>query len=201
MADEVETTISPQESAPETTVTLLQTEWETAQSEAKDYKDKYLRLLAEMENLRKRMVKERSDQAHYTVANLVCDFLPPLDNLENALTYAHQMSDEVRNWALGFQMVLSQFKEVLTTNGVVPLVSIGELFDPHQHEAVDAVESDTHSPGTIIEEYVRGYKMGSKTIRPARVKVARKPSSVEEASTLTPDADLDEKNLFCNQGD
>lgn len=195
MADEIEPIISEEAAAPEPTVTIPQTQLETLQNEVKEYKDKYLRLLAEMENLRKRMIKERDEHAHYTVANVVCDFLPPLDNLENALNYAHHMSDEVRNWALGFQMVLSQFKDVLASHGVTPLVATGTPFDPHQHEAVEAVESDTHAPGTIIEEYVKGYKMGQKTIRPARVKVAKKSTSKVEAAPA-PEADLDDKEFI-----
>ena len=154
-----------------------------------------MRLAAEMENLRKRMIKERDEHAHYTIANVVCDFLPPLDNLENALNYAHHMSDEVRNWALGFQMVLSQFKDVLANHGVTPMTSTGTPFDPHQHEAVEAVESDSHAPGTVIEEYVKGYKMGSKTIRPARVKVAKHPTSKEETAPAA-EEDLDDEKFI-----
>lgn len=194
MTEEIEP-ITPEVAAPESTVTIPQEQWETAQNEAKEYKDKYLRLLAEMENLRKRMIKERDEHAHYTIANVVCDFLPPLDNLENALNYAHHMSDEVRNWALGFQMVLSQFKDVLANHGVTPMTSTGTPFDPHQHEAVEAVESDSHAPGTVIEEYVKGYKMGSKTIRPARVKVAKHPTSKEETAPAA-EEDLDDEKFI-----
>lgn len=143
------------------------------QKEAIEYKDKYLRLLADAENARKRLQKERQEITRYAVENLVVDFLHPLDNLENALKFAQDMSDEVKNWAFGFQMILTQFKDVLANNGVVALESQGMQFDPHLHEAVEMVETSSYIPGTIVEESVRGYKMGDRTIRPARVKVAK----------------------------
>lgn len=143
------------------------------QKELLDYKDKYLRQLADAENARKRMQKEREELTRYAVENLIVEFLNPLDNLDNALRVAQDMSDEVRNWAFGFQMILAQFKDVLAQNGVTAVVSLGAPFDPHLHEAIEMVESADQAPGTIVEECVRGYKMGERTIRPARVKVAQ----------------------------
>jgi molecular chaperone GrpE len=139
-----------------------------------EYKDKYLRLLADAENARKRMQKEKHELTRYAVENLIVDFLHPLDNLENALRFAQEMSDEVKNWAFGFQMILTQFKDILTQQGVTTIESKGQVFDPHLHEAIEMIETSEQSPGTIIEESVRGYKMGDRTIRPARVKVAKK---------------------------
>lgn len=146
-----------------------------------EYKDKYLRLLADAENARKRLQKERQEISRYAIENIVVDFLHPIDNLENALRFAQDMSEEVRNWAIGFQMILTQFKDILAQNGVVSFESVGRPFDPHLHEAIEMVESDD-PPGTIIEIFVRGYKMGDRTIRPARVKVAKaneKPADAE----------------------
>lgn len=143
------------------------------QKELLDYKDKYLRQLADTENARKRMQKEREELIRYAMENLIVEFLNPLDNLDNALRVAQDMSEEVRNWAFGFQMILAQFKDVLAQNGVTPVASLGAPFDPHLHEAIEMVESADQKPGTITEECVRGYKMGERTIRPARVKVAK----------------------------
>lgn len=150
------------------------------QREALDYKDKYLRLLADAENARKRMQKERQEMTRYAVENLIVDFLRPIDNLENALKFAQEMSEEVKNWAFGFQMILAQFKDVLANNGVLSIDSLGIQFDPHMHEAVEMVETTTEAPGIIVEECVRGYKMGDRIIRPARVKVAKAPADKEE---------------------
>lgn len=148
--------------------------------EASEYKDKYLRLLADSDNARKRLLKEKQDLVRSATENVVVDILHPLDNLENALTFAQQMSDDVKHWALGFQMILSQFKEALANNGVEALQSKGSVFDPHSHEAVEMIETDKYIPGTIMEECVRGYKIGDRTIRPARVKVA-KPVTKKES--------------------
>ncbi len=148
-------------------------ELDKTHEELKEYKDKYLRLLAEMENLRKRVQKEKLDSMRFAVENVLCDILAPLDNLENALQATGQMSEETKNWATGFQMILSQFKDVLSQHGVNPFRSEGESFDPHLHEAVETEETDQHLEGTILQEFTRGYKCGERTIRPARVKVAK----------------------------
>lgn len=143
------------------------------QKELIDYKDKYLRLLADGENARKRLQKERQDITRYAVESLIVDFLHPLDNLENALRFAQDMSEDVKTWAYGFQMILAQFKDVLAQNGIMPIESLGRPFSPHDHEAVEMIATAQEPPGTIIEECVRGYKLGDRTIRPARVKVAK----------------------------
>lgn len=145
------------------------------QKEMVEYKDKYLRLLADAENARKRLQKERQEISRYAIENLIVDFLRPLDNLENALRFAQDMSEEVRNWAFGFQMILTQFKDILAQHGVAPFDSVGRPFNPHEHEAIEMVESTSQPSGIIIEESVRGYRMGDRTIRAARVKVAKAP--------------------------
>lgn len=154
-------------------VTITQEELEKLENDAEEYKDKYLRLLAEMDNLRKRMNKERQELIQMALQQIIVEFLNPIDHLENALKYAQQASDEVRNWALGFQMIQQQFKDVLSDNGVVPFTAIGTTFDPHHHEAIDTTVTQDHPPGTVLSESLRGYKMGERTIRPARVTVAK----------------------------
>lgn len=150
------------------------------EQEIVDYKDKYFRLLAEMENLRKRLQKEKQEAVRFGIENVLVDILNPLDHLENALTFADQMSDEIRNWAMGFQMILSQFKEILTQNGVSSFVSEGQLFDSSKHEVIEVEESDSIPEGIIIKEFLKGYRCGEHTIRPARVKIAKKLTIKEE---------------------
>lgn len=146
------------------------------ENELKEAKDKYVRSLAEMENTRKRMLKEKQDTTRFVIEDVIGEFLSPIDNLENALAYTDKMSEETRNWARGFQMILDQFKEVLSSHGVTSFTSKGTHFDPHRHEAVETEETDTVPEGTILKEFVRGYKSGDRTIRPARVQVAKKPA-------------------------
>lgn len=156
----------------------------TLELEVKECHEKNLRLLAEMENSRKRLMKEKQEMTRFGIENVIADFLTPMDNLENALKFTHQMSEETRNWARGFEMILSQFKEVLTSHGISSFESVGKAFDPHMHEAVEMEETTNAPEGQILEEFVKGYKSAQRTLRPARVKVAKAPGSVsQEAKT------------------
>jgi molecular chaperone GrpE len=169
------------------TVTIQELQLDQFKKEAADYKDKYIRLLAESENARKRLQKERQEMVQYAQQNIIIDFLGPIDHMETALKHAKQMSEEVRHWAIGFEMILEQFKGILANNGVFPFDSKGHPFDPHRHEAVEMIETLDYSPGIVVEETIRGYKMGDRTIRPARVSVAKMPAKKdpEEALPLT----------------
>src|SRR5580698_1526223 len=90
----------------------------TAEEELKEYKEKYLRLLADVDNTRKRMQKEKQEMTRFAVENVISEILGPIDNLENALQFTQHMSEETRNWAQGFTMILGQFKDVLSNHGV-----------------------------------------------------------------------------------
>ncbi|NGX37618.1 MAG: Protein GrpE [Chlamydiae bacterium] len=141
-----------------------------------DFQDKYLRLLAEMENSRKRMQKEKHEMTRFAIENVVAEILLPIDTLENALGFTDQMSEDTRNWAKGFEIILSQFKEILSNHNVVAFHSENEMFDPHKHEAVEVEETHEHPDGTILQEFLKGYKSGDRVLRAARVKVAKAPT-------------------------
>lgn len=160
--------------SPEEPMIFEEAEQELPKNELEEYKDKYLRLLAEMENTRKRLQKEKQEMSRFALENVILDFLSPMDNLENALKHTQGMSQDVQNWARGFQMILEQFKDVLTQNGINPFHSQGTPFDAHLHEAVEVEEVEDCVDGTILQEFVKGYKSGPRTLRPARVKVAKK---------------------------
>lgn len=156
------------------------------QAELNEMKDKYLRLLADQENLRKRLAKEKQEIVGFSIENTISEFLPAIDHFENALKFANNASDEVKKWSVGFQMILSQFRQVLQNNGICPFESVGKMFDPNYHDAVETEESSDVLEGTILEEFTKGYQSALRTIRPARVKVARAPqkdlsSEVESA--------------------
>lgn len=153
---------------------------ETLQAELKEFKDKYLRVLADSENTRKRLQKERLEAIQYANEAVLLDMLHPIDNLENALRFAEQMSPEIKNWAMGFQMILNQLKEVLSSHGVTSESSIGKEFNPHEHEAIEMIETEEATPGTVIFEFSKGYKLGTRTLRPAKVKVAKAKEIQEE---------------------
>ena len=145
------------------------------QTELSEFKDNYFRALAEIENTRKRLQREKIESQTYALQNIVCDFLQPLDHFEQALKHTKEASAEIKAWAIGFEMMLAQFKQVLADHGVTSFDSKGQQFDPHAHEAIETEETQKEAPGTILEEYVRGYKLASRVIRPAKVKVATPP--------------------------
>ena len=132
-----------------------------------------------MENGRKRMQKERQEVARFGIENAITEFLPAIDNFENALRFAEGAAGEVKSWAMGFEMILSQFKEVLHNHGIVSFHSEGNTFDPQNHEAVEIVETADYPDGSILQEFTKGYKSASRTIRPARVKVAKHPQKID----------------------
>lgn len=156
---------------------LMKQQVEKLTKEAQEYKEKYFLTLAEIENMRKRLQKEKQDMTRFAIENVIAEFLTPLDNLEMALTFTDQMSQETRNWAIGFNMLLSQFKEVLNNHGVTSFHSEGVLFDPNMHEAVEVEESAELPEGMIVKEFLKGYKRGDRVLRPARVKVAKHRSA------------------------
>ena len=141
--------------------------------------DKYMRLLAESENRTKRMQKEKQDLMRFAVQNAIAEFLPILDNFESALGFTDQMSEETRNWAMGFEMIMSQLKDIVSGHGFVPFNAEG-LFDPHLHEAIEIEETNDHPDGTILKQFQRGYKCGERIVTPARVKVSKQPVKEEE---------------------
>lgn len=156
--------------------------------EETDWKDKYLRTLAEMENMRKRMQKERQETTRFGIENAIREFLPAIDNFENALRFSENAGGEVKTWAIGFEMILSQFKEVLYNHGISSFHSEGNLFDPQMHEAVEILETEDHPDGIILQEFTKGYKSAARIVRPARVKVAKHPKKIE-----IPASDCEEK--------
>ncbi|WP_213318633.1 nucleotide exchange factor GrpE [Chlamydiifrater volucris] len=158
----------------------LRKEVEQLKTEVEEKNTKYLMALAEAENSRKRMQKERQELTRYAVENAIIEFLGPIENMEKALTFAQQgASDEVRNWATGFQMILDQLKLVFTDKGITEYSSLGQKFDPFLHEAVETEETNEHPEGTILEEFSKGYKVGDRPVRVARVKVAKPVVSTE----------------------
>lgn len=159
----------------ETEQELEQNELSQVKAELAEFKDKYFRALAETENTRKRLQKEKIESQGFAIQDVVLDFLQPLDHMEQALNAATNATDEVKHWAIGFRMILQQLKQVIQDNGVTTYDSVGEIFDPHLHEAIETEENANFAEGTVMQEFTRGYKMGTRIIRPAKVKVATAP--------------------------
>lgn len=178
---------------------VAETEETTPQNQeenSEDWKEKYLRTLAEMENMRKRMQKERHEMTQFGIESALGEFLHAIDNFENALRFAEGGGPEVKSWAQGFEMILSQFKEALQTQGITAFHSEGKLFDPQSHEAVEIIETDEVPEGTILQEFTKGYRSAARIVRPARVKVAKQPlPPAEEAPAASTEKDAEQEEL------
>ncbi len=130
--------------------------------------DRYKRVLAEFENFKKRSLKEREGLYNSVLADIILGMLPAMDNLENAMKA--ECKDE--NYKQGIELVYKQFKDFLEKNGVQEIPAIGETFDPSVHEAVSSVQDDTKGSQEIVQEYRKGYKIGTRVIRHSMVVVA-----------------------------
>jgi molecular chaperone GrpE len=108
--------------------------------------------------------------------NILRDVLPVVDNLERALGAARGGTD-IRTVVQGVEMVLKALHDFLRTQGVTPVNAVGETFDPARHEAADHVRSDQHKPNTVVSEFHRGYLLGDRVLRPARVSVSKHGSA------------------------
>jgi|SRR5690242_13576117 molecular chaperone GrpE len=163
---------------PVSDVTALREEIAGKDKEIGELKDKYLRALADTENIRKRMRQQSEDTVRLQRENLLRDLLPITDNLERAVEAARGGGNG-KPIVEGVEMVLRALLDFLRTHGVVPRESVGQPFDPQFHEAVDHVESSQHPPNTVISEFHRGYQVGERVLRPARVAVAKAPPANE----------------------
>ena len=143
-------------------------ELQSKQQEIDELTDRYKRILAEFENHKKRSQKEREGLYNSILSDIVEVILPILDNLENAVKV--ETVDE--NYKTGVELVLKQFQDVLKSKGVEEIKALGETFDPEVHEAVSSVQDDTKGEKEIVQEYRKGYKIGSKVIRHSMVVVA-----------------------------
>ena len=142
---------------------------EVAEKEAQpSEQDKYLRLMAEYDNFRKRSAKERENIYCDVRADTVTKFLPVFDNLERAL--AVETADAA--FKRGVEMTRSQLLEVMTKLGVSEIETVGQSFDPCLHNAVMHIEDEAYGEGEIIEEFQKGFRLGDKVIRFSMVKVA-----------------------------
>ena len=130
--------------------------------------DRYKRILAEFENFKKRSAKEREGLYNSILSDVIEVILPVVDNLENAAKV--ETKDE--SYKQGVELVLKQFKDVLTSKGIEEIKAVGETFDPSLHEAVGSVQDDTKGEKEIVQEYRKGYKIGNRVIRHSMVVVA-----------------------------
>jgi molecular chaperone GrpE len=147
-------------------ISTLADELETARRERDEYLDSMRRMKAELENSRKRQERERTRLVQLASERLVRELLPVLDNLERAL----EVEGDIRE---GVEATREQLLAVLEQEGLAPVASDGESFDPAVHEAVMGQPSEEHEEDTVIMTLARGYVLNGKPIRPAKVVVAK----------------------------
>ena len=160
------------ESQPGGEVDTLRAQLAEKDKEIAELKDKYLRTLADSENARKRIRQQSEESVRIQRESILRDLLPIIDNLERALAAARS-GTEGKTIVDGVEMTVRALIDFLRAQGVTPLQSVGQSFDPNRHEAVDHVASEKHPPNTVVDEFHRGYLIGERVLRPARVSVAK----------------------------
>ena len=167
----------PQVEADSTEEENEESEEERLQEEVRNLKEDKIRVLAEMENLRKRFDREKIDSIKYGSVNFARDILSPGDNLERALSAINQEEDHpqsIKNLIEGLKMVQKEFSSALEKNGISKINSMNEKFDPNLHQAMMEVERDDLDEGIVVQEIQTGYMMHDRLLRPAMVGVSKK---------------------------
>jgi molecular chaperone GrpE len=160
------------------------------EKEVAELKDKYLRALADSENARKRIRQQADESIRVQRENLLRELLPIVDNLERAVDAARGGGNG-KPIVEGVEMTLRSMLDFLKAQGVQPLSAVGQPFDPSRHEAVDQVQSERHTPNTVVDEFHRGYLIGDRVLRPARVSVAREEPGGQRSSGEDPDSGVE----------
>ncbi len=174
---------SAEEARPEESNEPILTELEKAQAEASEMKSRYLRSVADMENYRKRITREKQELLRSAAAGVVESLIPVLDNMKLGLQAAEQHPD-AKDVTVGFKMVEDQLKKSLGEQGLKELIPDGESFDPNLHECVAHQPSDSVDEDNIIETVRAGYQLNERLLRAANVIV-----SSGAANTATKDSD------------
>ncbi len=158
------------------------------QRERDTLKEQFLRAVADFDNYRKRIDRERRELSEYAAADVMLDLLPIIDNFERALQASASApsasasakapadkSAEGEAFRRGVELIHKQMLDLLRKRGVTPIEALGADFDPNIHQAVIHEPSSEHREGEVMQELQRGYKLGDRLLRPAMVKVAKRP--------------------------
>ena len=180
-----------------------ETEEDILKEEIKTLKEEKIRVLAEMENLRKRFDREKIDSIKYGSINFARDILSPGDNLERALSAINQEEEHpqsIKNLIEGLLMVKKELSTALEKNGITKIESLDKKFDPNLHQAMMEIENNDLEEGIVVQEIQTGYMMHDRLLRPAMVGVSKKPQkateveSDKEVKSDSEDSEKDRKN-------
>ena len=162
------------------------TEEDNLEKEIETLKEEKIRLLAEMENLRKRFEREKVDTIKFGSINLARDILSPGDNLERALDALPEDEnhpESIKNLIDGLKMVLKEYKSTLEKHGVKKIETLNQKFDHNFHQAMMEVENNDLDEGVVVQEIQTGYMMHDRLLRPAMVGVSKKSQKANEAES------------------
>ena len=157
-------------------IKILEKNLQQSKEDLEEQKDSFVRLQAETDNFRKRLSREKEEFAQYANERLFKELIPIFDNLKRAL---EDPSSDTKSLKEGLEMILKQFSSFLEKEKVEPIKAVGEKFDPTVHEALTSEESDEHDENIIISEFVKGYTINNRVLRPSQVIISKKPSPAE----------------------
>ena len=173
------------------------TEEDSLEKEIETLKEEKIRLLAEMENLRKRFEREKVETIKFGSINLARDILSPGDNLERALDALPEDEnhpESIKNLIDGLKMVLKEYKSTLEKHGVKKIETLNQKFDHNFHQAMMEVENNDVEEGTVVQEVQSGYTMHDRLLRAAMVGVSKKAVAKTEEPTEEPTEEKEEDN-------
>ena len=163
-----------------------ETEEDILKEEIKTLKEEKIRVLAEMENLRKRFEREKIDSIKYGSVNFARDILSPGDNLERALSAINEEEEHpqsIKNLIEGLLMVKKELSTALEKNGIEKIDTLNKKFDPNLHQAMMEIENNDLDEGVVVQEIQTGYMMHDRLLRPAMVGVSKKPQKATEVES------------------
>ena len=171
----------PESEQTDPNVALYQGKIAELESDLAETKDKYLRLAADFDNFKKRTRQEQLETIQHASSELISRLLPVLDDLQNVLDHKPAGVDE--SWVKGLELSVRKLEESLGTHGLQPIESVGARFDPKMHEAVGHEESLDQPEDTVVSELRRGYRIRDRVVRPALVRVSRRPELPEDSES------------------
>ena len=162
----------------------LEARTQAAEKQAQDVQARFeqvrRQLQRETDETRQRLNRSADERAANEKAKFIADFLPVLDDLQRAISAASENAPR-ESILEGMRSIANSVENALTNAGVEPITAVGETFDPELHEAVDTADGDPEMDGIVISEYSRGFRMGDRLIRPARVTVGRASNQARTA--------------------
>ena len=154
-------------------------------SKSEEYYERLLRQVAETDNLRKRLAKEKQDAIRYANESLIEQLLPTMDSFDMAISAANTSNENtIDSLKKGVEMVHGQLKRALEDTGLKEIDATGEIFNPALHEAISRKETNEAADGTVIEQIRKGYQLNERLVRPASVIVATAINSEAEQKEI-----------------